>query len=195
MDYADEEITTSITAYSGVTLTVTSTTGILAGWKLKQGNRTSIVQSVTDGTHLVVNDSLAWDLAGVTAYKPIPIDTEFIPDSAQNPGIVKQFTDCTLFFEEAQFEELLIGFSSNFSTGREDVAVQSVTEGPWGLFSWGNVAWGGGVPRLQPIRTLVPRNKQRCSWLNVHITHEEALSKFALSGMSLQFEPMSERMK
>ena len=194
-DYADDEVVVSISAVSGTSITVASSTGISAGWKLKQGARTSIITAVPDGTHITVTDSLSWELSAATAYKPIEVDVEFIPDSAQNPGILKQFTDCTLFFEEAEFAALTVGFSSNFSTGAEEVTVESETEGPWGLFMWGGVSWGGGVPRLQPIRTFVPRNKQRCNWLNVHVSHSEALSKFALSGMSLIFEPMSERMK
>lgn len=194
-DYADEEISISITAVSGTTLTLVSTTGLLVNDKIKQGNRVAIITSVTDATHVVVDRTVTWDLTGATAYRPIAIVCEFVPDSGGNPGILKQFTEGTFFFERAQFRSLQIGFSSNLSTGVELTELESVTEGPFGLFPFGHVAWGGGVPRLQPIRTLVPRRKQRCSWINAHIEHEEALSRFAFAGASFQFDPMSERMR
>lgn len=197
LDFADEEVPITITGSSETTISVVSTTGVEVGYKIKQGNRIGIVEEVTDATTLEVDRVQAWDPSAATAYKPIPVETEFIPDSADNPGILKQYTDATFFFEEAQFRAIEVGFSSNLSTGVELVDAEAVIEGPWGLFAWpppGGIAWGGGVPRLQPIRVMVPLQKQRCSWLNAHIEHEEALSKFALAGMSFRLDPMSERM-
>ncbi|MDD1679779.1 MAG: hypothetical protein LUO93_11430, partial [Methanomicrobiales archaeon] len=66
-------------------------------------------------------------------------------------------------------------------------------EGPWGLFPWGQVAWGGAQARLQPIPTFVPLEKCRCNWLNVSLSHSQALSKFSLTGISVFFEEMSAR--
>lgn len=197
-DFADEEVALIITTSADTTITVTSTTGVAVGYKVKQGNRIGIVTEVTDATHLEVDRAQTWQPGAAAAYKPIPVEVEFIPDSADNPGILKHYTDGMFFFEEAQFRSIEIGFSSNFSTGVELVEGEAVIEGPWGLFPWppdGGIAWGGGVPRLQPIRAMVPLRKQRCTWMNAHIEHEEALSKFALAGMSFRLEAVSERMK
>lgn len=195
IDFADEEFSINISAFSTTTLTLASTTNLLAGDKIKQGNRVAIIDEVTDATHVEVDREQTWDLSPATAYRPIPVECEFCPDTADNPGILKQYTEATLFFESAQFKTLGIGFSSNFSTHVELTDTMSVADGPWGLFPFGFVAWGGGVPRLQPIRTFIPRRKQRCNWINLHIEHEEALSKFAYAGVSLQLDPMSERMR
>lgn len=194
-DFSDEEFNISIVSFADDTLTLVSSSNLLVGDKIIQGNRFGIITSVPDGTHVVVDREQSWDPSEAVAYRPIPVACEFTPDSGANPGVLKQYTETTLFFEQAQFQSLAIGFSSNFSTSVETVDGQSVAEGPWGIFPWGLVTWGGGVPRLQPIRVFVPRRKQRCAWMNVHIEHEEAVSRFALAGMSLQFESMSERIK
>lgn len=194
-DYADEEFVVVITGFSGTVLTMVSTTNITAGDTIKQGNRRAIVESVDSATQITVDRSLSWDGVSETkVYQPIPIEIQFVPDTADNPGIVKQYREVTLFFKEAQFRDISIGFTSNFAPTNEDTEIDAIVQGPWGLFPWGGVPWGGGVPRLQAIRTLVPREKQRCSWLYVKATLSEALSKFALSGYSAVLEAASPRL-
>lgn len=194
-DYADEEFPLTIVSSSTTTITVSDTTGLVEGDKITQGARFGIIGSVTDSTHVVVDRTENWAAGSATAYRPIDVELTFVPDTANNPGILKQFTEATLFFERANFRALSIGFSSNFSPGIEEIETPTPPpEGPWGSFPWGSVPWGGGSPSVQPIRTYVPLRKQRCSWLNLHIQHNEALGHFAFSGYSLQFDPMSERM-
>lgn len=195
-DYADEEISLTISSSSATTITVTSTTGLAVGDKIKQGARAGIITEVTDTTHVEVDRTDNWAAGAATAYRPIDVDLQFVPESADNPGILKQFAEAAFFFEQAQFRSLSLGFSSNLSPSLEEVdAPTPPSEGPWGGFPWGSVPWGGGVPHVQPIRTYIPLEKQRCSWLNIHIQHLEALSQFAFSGYALQFDPMSERMQ
>lgn len=193
-DFADDEIALTVVSSSGTTITLSSTTGLAVRDKIKQGARAGIITEVTDATHVEVDRTENWAAGAAVAYRPIDVNLQFATETAENPGIVKQFIDAVLFFERAQFRALSIGFSSNFSPGVEEIDTPTPpSEGPWGGFPWGSVPWGGGVPGVQPIRTLVPLEKQRCSWLNLHLQHHEALSRFAFSGYALQFDPMSER--
>lgn len=193
-DYADEEFAINVVSSTDDAVVVTSTANLQVKDKIKQGTRVGIITEITDLTHLVVDRVAAWVAGAATAYRPIQVLTQFVPEAAQNPGILKHFTEASLMFERAEFKSLEIGFSSNFSTGFESDDAQARVEGPFGQFPLGDVPFGGGVPAFQPIRVLIPRRKQRCAWLSLRIQHEEALSRFAYSGVSYQFEAMSSRM-
>lgn len=194
-DFADEEIALTVVSSSGTTITLSSTTGLAVGYKITQGARAGIITEVTDATHVEVDRTASWAAGAAVAYKPIDVDLQFVTETAENPGILKQFTEFAGFFERAEFRALSIGFSSNLSPGIEEIDTPTPpSEQPFGSGAFGDGTFGGGVPGVQPIRTLVPLEKQRCSWLNLHIQHSEALSRFAFSGYALQFDPMSERM-
>lgn len=193
-DYADEEFAITIVSSSGAAVVVASSTNIRVKDKIKQGSRVGIVTAVTDGTHIVVDRSAAWVAGAAVTYRPIDVDVEFVPDSFQNPGVLKQTTEAKLIMEKAEFRSLSIGFSSDISGGHEFVNGSSHSQYPFGQGQFGPIPWGGGIPSPQPIRTWVPRRKQRGSWLSLRIQHQEALSRFAFSGVSYEYEPMSSRM-
>jgi hypothetical protein len=96
--------------------------------------------------------------------------------------------------ERAEFKSLAIGYASDISTGHEYVEGRARVQYPFGQGPFGNFPFGGGVPAFQPIRTWIPRRKQRGSWLSLRLQHHEALSRFAFSGVSYEYEPTSSRM-
>jgi hypothetical protein len=194
-DYADDEVAVTISSSTGTTVVLASTTGLMEGQTLKQSSRESVIDSIDSGTDITVEDDLAWTAGAATAYTPIEVDIRLVPQHANNPGILKQFREITVFFRKANFQTLNIGFRTDLSVGVEEVPVSPITEGPWGGFPWGSVPWGGGDPLVQPIRTWVPREKQRAHWLDLEIVHVNALNVFALAGLSLVYEPMSPRMR
>lgn len=194
-DYADEEISITITGHSGTTVNLSSTAGIAAGWTLIKGSKISTVISITNSTALVVEDSLEWTPGGGTAYNPIHAEVETVPQTAGNPGVLKQYRDMTMFFRRANFRQIMIGFKSNISAYLQTESVSPIVEAAWGNFPWGQFAWGGNTPDLQVIRTYLPRNKQRAHWVSVNVTHAVARDYFAIAGLSLQYEAQSERVK
>lgn len=199
-DNADEELPVTIVSSSGDEVEVTSTTGLVVGWQLAQlsGNtvkRSSKILSIDDATHITVDDELSWEAGDATAFAPIPEMVTYAPIHGGIPGIVKHFSYASAMFSNVDFDELTMIFTSDMQVSEDEVVLQPQREGPWGLFPWGGVAWGGAQARLQPIPTLVPLEKARCNWLNVTLEHSQALSRFALTGISLTFEPMSERRK
>lgn len=195
-DYADEEIPVVVTGSASLIVSLVSTAGLFAGYTLKQSTRETTILNIVNATDLIVSDdSLAWVAGAATVYKPIPVAVRMVPASGGNPGIMKIIREAEFYFRQAQFVSINAGFGSNFSTEPEYIEIFPTTSGPWGLFGWGSVAWGGGVPLLQPIRTYVPREKMRCHWLDVYLTHNRALSVMSFSGVNLVMEPMSERFK
>jgi len=194
-DYSDDELVVAIVSNSGTTVTLVDTTGIVVGNVIVQGGKTSIISAITDGTHIEVEDSLFWNPSSATVYSPISVEIETVPQTGKNPGILKHFRDLTLFFRRANFRTLQIGFKSNISPYIESVDVSPVGSWAWGRFPWGQYGWGGTSPDLQPIRTYIHRNKQRCHWYAINIQHSTPNNYFAIAGWSTNFEQMSDRMR
>lgn len=197
-DNADEEVAITIVSSAGTTITVASTTGLSVGWQVAQFSgstlqRSSKITSITDATHLVVDDTLSWAAAAATVYAPIEEEVTYAPIHGGNPGVMKHFNYLSAMFSNAEFDELTMSFTSDMSVSVSSIVLQPQREGPWGFFPWGMVAWGGAQARLQPIPTLIPLEKARCTWLNLTLSHSQALSKFSLTGISLFFELMSAR--
>lgn len=195
-DYADDEFDVTIVSSSGSTVELVSTADLEVGFTLKQESFESLITEVTDATHIeVADDDIDWDAGAAIVYKPIEVLIQTAPQTAGNPGILKQFREITAFFRRANFDELNIGFRSNLSVAVEDVPLEPLSEAPWGLFPWGEAPWGGGNPEVQTIRTYIPRNKQRANWIDVRIEHINALNVFAVAGLSIMYHPMSERFR
>lgn len=196
-DYAQEEFATTLASYSGTTVVVGSTTNAVVGYTLAQSeSQKAVITSITDSTTLVVDREVSWTTSSAcTYYEPIALNIRWAPVHGGNPGILKHYQDIMVFFRSANFRELVISFSSNIASSFQDVTITPFRTGNWGEFGWGNEAWGGGPPSLQPIRTYVPIQAQRSNWLNIKIEHSEALTNFALCGFSLMYRPVSTRFK
>ena len=85
--------------------------------------------------------------------------------------------------------------SSNFSLTEVPTSLAPVGGGDWGGYPWGSQPWGDSPVDLQPIRTYIPLESQRASWLSLKVKHEEALTKFALAGFSIMLNAMSSRFR
>ncbi len=194
-DYADDEYSVTITSFSGTTVNIASTSGLVSGYSLVQGVNQSIILAVLSATQLLMADSFTWTAGAATVYNPISVEVETVPQIAGNPGILKHFRDITLFFQQARFQVLNINISSNLSSYFDTINVSPISQGKWGRFSWGSVPWGGGAVDAKVVRTYIPRNKQRAHWVSIDVTHVVALEFFALAGMSINYEMMSERMR
>ena len=128
----------------------------------------------------------------ITVYEAIQTRIEWRPEPAGDPTIMKQFNQGTLLFEDNNFTTATVAYGTDLSPGFEEIEFDGSGIGDWGQFAWGNQNWGG-VSNARPLRTLVPRQKQRCRFMNVRFTHGSAFEKFSLYGISLTFRPYSER--
>ena len=216
-DFADIEIPTTITAFSGRTLTVTSTAGAKVGWSIAQlsaegDNEPSIISvisvitAILDSTHIVVKDIRAWNLlATFTAYEqPINIDVFFCPiiglpetgGTRGNPGTVKFFQEIQLFFQQINFDSITFNFSTDFIASTTAVVFTPTQfSAGWGSFPWGEAPWGSGSATLQSLRNYIPLQARRAHWLNVELLLAQAMTSFSFAGLVLTYRPTTTRSK
>lgn len=193
-DYADEQYAVTIVSSDEFDVTLSSVTNVEVGMSLRQGLRTSKITAI-DGVVVTVANDLNWEAGSADVYTPIENILTFVKFDAENPGIVKQFREYTLVFRSAQFNELLVGVSTNFSNTNTYTTLTPRGTNTWGTFPWGSGLWGGGLGGAQTLRTYVPRNKQRAHWLTMTIENEQAFTSFSLAGVSLILDGVSERFR
>lgn len=194
-DYADEEYAVTITGSSGTTVSLVSTTNVVAGMTLKQDLLDSIVVSVDSATDITVEDVYTWDAAAATVNTPINCTIEWVPEHAGNPGIQKHWREMSFIFDDAAFNEITTTVSSNF-VGEKSITLSSIIAGSaWGEFAWGGSAWGGALGGSAIIRTLFPRDTQRSHWVGIKLNLNEAFTSFSVAGVSVFFNPVGPKMR
>lgn len=194
-DYADEEYPVVITSVQSTTeITLADVTSVKIGMTLVQTGRNAYIEDI-QGLVITVTQIRGLIPGAAKVYTPIMNKIQWSPIDAENAGILKQFSELTFFFKNAAFREINAGFSSNISANTSFVSLSSTSAGGWGLFPWGNQPWGGILGGVTALRTYIPRNKQRCSWLTVSLETNEAFTGFSLQGVSLMFNPMSSRFR
>lgn len=193
-DYADREIDVTIVSSDGLEVVIDDTSELSEGDVLKQDDLESVIVDVIDSTTLEVSMNLDWTPGDATVFQLIPARIQWVLNSAGNPGILKHFQEATFFFKNAPFYTVNVGFNTDLVDTDNEVELSASGQG-WGQFPWGMRPWGVPGGRALNIRTLVPLECQRASWVNVSVENMEAFSNFSLAGVSIQFEPMSSRQK
>lgn len=190
-DYADEQFSVTISSIdSDTTLTLASVTDVEVDMTLVQNSR-EVVISAIDGNQLTVESTHGLTTGAAIVYEPIENIIQWVPIDAENPGILKQFSELSLFFKDAVFAEIEATFANNIGSGYTIVPIANKITNGWGNFPWGGVPWGGAYGGPAVLRTYVPREYQRCSWLNLSLRTKQAFTGFSLQGVSLIFNPMS----
>jgi hypothetical protein len=194
-DFADEQYSLNIDVVNSATsVSVDDATNVVAGMTLVQGSRQAYIEAV-DGNDLTITETSGLVAGAATVYTPIDSLIEFQPIDCENPGILKQFSEITMFFRNAAFRAIDATFSTNISVSPETVEVENMSGTGWGVISWGNFSWGSPLGGQAPLRTYVPRNKQRGSWLILSLRTNEAFTGFELQGISVIFNTMSSRFR
>lgn len=197
-DYADFQFPVTVVSSSGVNVTLVSTTNVSAGSTLYQTDSLgslvgqSIITEVVSSTVIKVTSTIGWIAGAATVYDPIHVNVLYTPIGG-NFAWVKHFQDFQAFFRDASFTDLSFGFTSDFDANAETTTLVSQTGPGFGLVPFGQEPFGGVGTIAQVARTLVPRNKARCHWLTPSISHSEALSNFALTGINFYYKYVSSR--
>jgi hypothetical protein len=133
-----------------------------------------------------------WSIASCVVNKGIQATIEWAPNTAQNPGAMKHFRECTLMFKNNFFANGNIGFWSESSSSIEYTQLAGSFGGLWGLFGWGSSSWGG-AQRPNALRTYIPLEKTRCSQLSIRFQLVAAYCTFQLEGYSIVFSGTTTR--
>lgn len=194
-DFADEQFPITITVVTSSTqVTVADASDIVVGMSIVQGLRNALIEDI-NGLVLTLTAVNGLIMGAANVYTPIENTIQWAPIDAQNPGILKQFSELSLFFRNAAFSEIDAIFASNISLGQQTVPLLNLSATGWGAAPWGGFAWGSPLGGQAVIRTYVPQEKQRCSWLFVALRTKQAFTGFSLQGVSLIFNVMSSRFR
>ena len=161
-------------------------------------NQVALVTAVDYVNDIITIDDtgVTYDLGAATVYTPILNKIQWAPIDAENPGILKQFSELTLAFRNAAFTKIKAGFATNIVNSSFTFDIENNAPGAgWGNFPWGSIPWGGVLGGQAVLRTYVPRNYQRGSWLSLSLQTQEAFTGFSLQGVSIVFSPMDTRFK
>ena len=129
-----------------------------------------------------------------TIYKPIVCRIKWQPVTGTNPGLLKQFIECTLLFRQPTSNQMKIGFETNFSPNYTSNSLSTFDSGQWGGFDFGTIPWSGfDHTYVQALRVGIPASKQRCAWIQPSVEANAAFNSFSCAGISIILEGMSER--
>lgn len=195
-DYADEQYAVVIASVESTTqVTLVSATNVVAGMTIVQNSRGSYINEV-NGNVLTIDPVNGYIAGAAIVYTPILNKLQWVPIDIDNPGILKQFSEISLFFKNAAFRSIDAGFSTNISTSFEVIPILNTgTATGWGRGPWGRFPWGSQLGGQKVLRTYVPLEKQRGSWMFLFVETNEAFTGFSLQGLSLIFNAMSSRIK
>jgi hypothetical protein len=141
---------------------------------------------------LTLQYSLPYFQGTITLYKAIETEVVYSPQFFGDPSMTKQVSEGTMMFENSNFSNVSLSYSSDLSPAFETIEFEGQGLGDFGQFPWSNQNWGG-IGAAIPLRTYIPRQKQRCRFLNVMFKHKAAFEKFSIYGMSLSFRIISNR--
>jgi hypothetical protein len=143
-------------------------------------------------TTVTVDYAVPFRITNAIVSAPIATNMKYNPNSFQNPGINKQIREVALMFLSDFYGSGQVSFYTDISQGTSYEAVSGSVAGPWGQFPWGQATWGG-IIRRRPMRVGVPRNHQRCSFIVVGFQHAVCFSPWAIQGISMVGNNISER--
>jgi len=124
---------------------------------------------------------------------PIATQIKWVPCTFANPGINKQVRETTIMFLSDFYGAAEVSFETDISPQIETEDVIGLMAAPFGYFPWGVAPWGGYAPRRKPVRVGVPRIHQRCSFIIVGFEHDHCFSPWAIQGISLIGNNISEK--
>lgn len=194
-DFADFEQNATLTAFTGLTLTISGTDSMAVGDLLNQDALLPVyITSVNTAAGTVEVDlDQTWDLGLVEHYKGIEVELEWNKDTSGNPAGLKHFAEVSFPFNKNYIGNATFSFSSDVSPGVNPI----VKAGPQAQGNWGYGVWGegvfGGAASPSPVRLGVPRTSARCNALSVKFSQSVAFSDFQLAGIALTFSPTSVR--
>lgn len=142
--------------------------------------------------YITVDLTVAFSIGDMTHYSSIDSEATWVYISLGDPGMLKHVRTGTLMVENNSLNKLQLGYASDLSGDYEFTPFTLDGNGLYGKGQFGNTAFGGNGTAY-PLRTVIPRQKQRCRYISVSVTHNSAFFKYSLLGISLDYEVTSER--
>lgn len=124
----------------------------------------------------------------------VAIESEMVWDytTLGEASMLKHVRNGTVMLDQNSINKISIGYSSDISGDFENTEFTLDGAGQFGKSLFGNTAFGGNGT-VYPLRTVIPRQKQRCRHIRSRIYHRNAFMKFNILGVSYTFEVTSDR--
>lgn len=151
-----------------------------------------ILDKARNTTDVIMQFSIKLIEGPITVFKGINVNIIYAPEVFGDTSMSKQVTESTLIFEDGNFSRGTIGFRSDLSPGFEVIDFTKSGKGDFSFFIWSQHNWGGGFSGV-PLRTYIPRQKQRCRYMQIEFLHNSSREKFSLYGYSYTYRMVSER--
>lgn len=142
---------------------------------------------------ITVNNVLPWLEGDLILYKGIKTEVEYVPQHGGDPIDFKQFSTAQAIFEYRSFYLASLGFNSDLSTDFETINFSLNSAATFGNFVFGTGAVWGGKGDKAPLRTYIPRNKQRSRFIGSKFTHVGALESYGLYGIAISYNSYSDK--
>lgn len=188
VDFSDNEYTVQIISSSGLEIVLASLNKVTVDMSIQQDIIESRIVSIdTDNNTITVADLDTWTPGDATVFEPIHVEVRTNPIFGPTPGKVKQVIECSFFFQEPNFDEIIASFTGDFTGQGPDVILTPADIGGWGQLPWGEGPWGGEVNNSQRIRTYITKNQMRSNWLQINLETNQCFVSFAWEGLALQY--------
>jgi len=198
LDYADEEYAVTITASSGASVTLASTTNVAVGMTLGQAGNYSYIKAVNTGTGVVtVSDPILWTNGAATVYTPITMSFQLNPIDAGDPTEQKQFPEISIVTVASSLTNVQVGFLND--AGQAGTLVPTIapaTAGAYGAVAFGTGIYGGAaLQSYLRTRMFVPKNTQKGNWLLITFTVAQAFKRVRFSVLQCVVRKISVRQR
>lgn len=199
-DYADEEYAVVITSTDTTldTITLVSSVNVMIGDTLQQTVTGTQYSTQVTGNNTVtgvinVDDAAGFSAGAAEDYRSIAIKARFCPITCGFPQYNKKFTSWDFAFENANFDEILVNFSTDYVIAQEPVTLVPQTSGGWGTIPFGTFPWGVSTFPQQVIPCWPTINTAWGHWVVVELQLQQAFSSVALNGITGTFDIESAR--
>lgn len=129
--------------------------------------------------------ALPFIVGDVTIFKSIPMSFTYSQINNGDPVSLKHFYEAQMLFEDKKFFEATLSFGSDLLPSFDDVTLIGDSNGIFGHQKFGPINFFGGNSHNAPIRTYIPRNKQRCRHLYLKFSHSIARENCRIYGCTL----------
>lgn len=192
-DYVDEGLANSIVSVSGDQIVLVSIGSVEVGDILYQDathfSPITAVNLLTDT--VTVQYALSFVAGACEILQAYECTMTWKQVFGDNPAFMRQFSEGMALFKNTRFNTATASFVTDFSQSAAEVDLEGTGIGLWGLFSWGELPWGGSVIPSK-IRFLIPQDKQLGSYLLPTMRIKQGYSDFKFQGMSISYYNISQ---
>lgn len=136
---------------------------------------------------VTLNYALPYIVGPFVVYKSFNTAAVYSPVTMGDPLGVKHIREATVMFENKIFTEAVLSFASDLLPQYNPITFSGDGNGIYGNDTFGNKFFGGASSGA-PFRTYIPRNNQRCRYLNVKLEHNIARENIVVYGITLTGE-------